>query len=331
MSKVAIIGATGNVGTFAAYAISVDPHVHEILLYGREGREAFLKGLAQDFADSFAARGTNIKVTWTTSLKDVAGSDIVVITAGTPRGPGQNRLDLALGNARVIAPMARTIGTVAPDTKIIMVTNPVDVMTCVALKYSGLKPNQVFGLGTHLDSMRFKSLIAGYFKVHVSEVHTRIIGEHGDSMVPLLSATTIGGIRISNLPAFAHLPVQDFIQSVKTSGEQIIKNKGSTVFGPGEAIATLVKTVLGDDNRILTVSAYVKSEVHGIGGVCIGVPARINKNGAFPVTIRIDESEVIAYRESVEKIRATIRQIISELENDKEIGPALKRQKKTRV
>jgi len=331
MSKVTIIGATGNVGTFAAYAVSVDPHVHEILLYGREGREAFLKGLAQDFADSFAARGTNIRVTWTTSLKDVAGSDIVVITAGTPRGPGQNRLDLALGNARIIAPMARTIGTVAPDTKIIMVTNPVDVMTCVALKYSGLKPSQVFGLGTHLDSMRLKSLIAGYFKVHVSEVHTRIIGEHGDSMVPLWSATTIGGIKISNLPAFAHLPVQDFIQSVKTSGEQIIKNKGSTVFGPGEAIATLVKTVLGDENRILTVSAYVKSEVHGIGGVCIGVPARINKNGAFPVTIRIDESEVIAYRESVEKIRATIHQIISELENDKEIGPALKRQKKTRI
>jgi len=316
MSKVTIIGATGNVGTFAAYAVSVDPHVHEILLYGREGREAFLKGLAQDFADSFAARGTNIRVSWTTSLKDAAGSDIVVITAGTPRGPGQDRLDLALGNARIIAPIARTIGTVAPDTKIIMVTNPVDVMTCVALKYSSLKPNQIFGLGTHLDSMRLKSLIAGYFKVHVSEVHTRIIGEHGDSMVPLWSATTIGGIKISNLPAFAHLPVQDFIKSVKTSGEQIIKKKG---------------TVLGDENRILTVSAYVKSEVHGIGGVCIGVPARINKNGAFPVTIRIDESEVIAYRESVEKIRATIRQIISELENDKEIGPALKRQKKIRV
>ncbi|HVP97544.1 malate dehydrogenase [Methanoregula sp.] len=331
MSKVTIIGATGNVGTFAAYAVSVDPHVHEILLYGREGREAFLKGLAQDFADSFAARGTNIRVTWTTNLKDVAGSDIVVITAGTPRGPGQNRLDLALGNARIIAPMAKTIGTIAPDTKIIMVTNPVDVMTCVALKYSGLKPNQVFGLGTHLDSMRLKALIASYFKVHVSEVHTRIIGEHGDSMVPLWSATTIGGIKISNLPAFAHLPVQDFIQSVKSSGEQIIKNKGSTVYGPGEAIATLVKTVLGDENRILTVSAYVKSEVHGIGGVCIGVPARINRNGAFPVTIRIDESEVIAYRESVEKIRATIHQIVGELENDKEIGPAPKRQKKSRV
>ncbi len=331
MAKVTIIGATGNVGMFAAYAISVDPHVHEILLYGREGREAFLKGIAQDFADSFAARGTNIKVTCTTNLKDVAGSDIVVITAGTPRGPGQDRLDLALGNARVIAPIARTIGTVAPDTKIIMVTNPVDVMTCVALKYSGLKPNQVFGLGTHLDSMRLKSLIATYFKVHVSEVHTRIIGEHGESMVPLWSATTIGGIKISNLPAFAHLPVQDFINSVKSSGEQIIKNKGSTVYGPGEAIATLVKTVLGDENRILTVSSYVKSEVHGIGGVCIGVPARINRNGAFPVTITIDESEVIAYRESGEKIRATIHQIVGQLGNEKDLDAAPKKGRKTRV
>ncbi|MGA9029740.1 MAG: malate dehydrogenase, partial [Methanoregula sp.] len=116
-----------------------------------------------------------------------------------------------------------------------------------------------------------------------------------------------------------------------SSGEQIIKNKGSTVFGPGEAIASLVKTVLGDENRILTVSSYVKSEVHGIGGVCIGVPARINKNGAFPVTIRIDESEVIAYRESVEKIRETIHKIVGQLENEKEIGPAPKRQKKSRV
>ena len=313
MSKVTIIGATGNVGMFAAYAISANPHVHEILLYGREGREALLKGITQDFIDSFAARGTNIRINWSTNLKDAAGSDIVVVTAGSPRTPGQDRLDLALGNARIIAPMAKTLGTVAPDTKIIMVTNPVDVMTCVALKYSGLKPNQVFGLGTHLDSMRLKSLIATYFKVHVSEVHTRIIGEHGDSMVPLWSATTIGGIKISNLPAFSHLPVSDFIDTVKSSGEQIIKNKGSTIYGPGEAIASLVKTVLGDENRILTVSAYVKSEVHGIGDVCIGVPARINRNGAFPVTIRIDESEVIAYRESVEKIRASTQTVFEKL------------------
>ncbi len=330
MSKVTIVGATGNVGLFASYAISANPHVREILLYGREGRETLLRGITQDFVDSFAARGTNIKINWTTNLKDAAGSDVVVISAGIPRTPGQDRLDLALGNAKVITPLAQTIGVIAPETKILVVTNPVDVMTCVALKYSGLQPSQVFGLGTHLDSMRLKSLIAAYFKVHVSEVHTRIIGEHGDSMVPLWSATTIGGIKISNLPAFAttiggikisnlpafaHLPVKEIIESVKCSGNLIIKDKGSTVYGPGEAIASLVKTVLGDENRILTVSAYIKSEVGiGEGDICIGVPARVNRSGVFPITIKIDESEVIAFRESVEKIRTITKKVLVNLE-----------------
>jgi malate dehydrogenase len=314
MAKVTIIGATGNVGMFAAHAISANPHVSEILLYGREGRESLLKGITQDLIDSFAAQGTDIETGWTTDIHDVAGSDIVVITAGVPRTAGQDRLDLALGNARIIAPLARTIGVTAPDTKILMVTNPVDIMTSVALKYSGLKPKQVFGLGTHLDSMRLKSLIAAYFKVHVSEVHTRIIGEHGDSMVPLWSATTIGGIKISNLPEFSQLPVQDIINSVKSSGQLIIQSKGSTVYGPGEAIASLVRTVLGNENRILTVSTYIRTEVHGIGDVCIGVPARLNRDGVFPITIRIDEPEVIAFRESVEKIRANTQNVLSALE-----------------
>lgn len=314
MAKVTIIGATGNVGMFAAHAISAIPHVSEILLYGRDGRESLLKGITQDLIDSFAARGTDIETSWTTNLKDVSGSDIVVVTAGEPRKAEQDRLDLALGNAKIIAPIARTIGSTAPDTKILMVTNPVDIITSVALKYSGLKPNQVFGLGTHLDSMRLKSLIAAYFRVHVSEVHTRIIGEHGDSMVPLWSATTIGGIKISNLPEFSHLPVQDIIRSVKCSGQQIIQNKGSTVYGPGEAIASLVRTVIGDENRILTVSTYIRTEVHGMGDVCIGVPARVNREGVFPITIRLDEAEVIAFRESVEKIRANTRKVIDVLE-----------------
>jgi len=314
MAKVTIIGATGNVGMFAAHAISVIPHVNEILLYGREGRESLLKGITQDLGDSFAARGTDMRVTWSTDLKDVAGSDVIVMTAGAPRTPGQDRMDLAMGNAKIIAPMSREIGKIAPETKILMVTNPVDVMTCVALKYSGLKPSQVFGLGTHLDSMRLKSLIASYFHFHVSEVHTRIIGEHGESMVPLWSATTIGGIKISNLPEFSHLPMQEIITSVKCSGQSIIQNKGSTVYGPGEAIASLVRTVLSDENRILTVSAYIKTEVHGIGDVCIGVPARINREGVFPIAIRIDESEVIAFRESAEKIRENTRTVLENLE-----------------
>jgi malate dehydrogenase len=318
MAKVTIIGATGNVGMFAAHAISAIPHVSEILLHGREGREALLNGITQDLMDSFAARGTDIRVNWTTNLNDAAGSDIVILLAGVPRKVGQDRLDLALENARIVAPIAEVIGKVAPSTKLFVVTNPVDVMTSIALRYSKLKPNQVFGLGTHLDSMRLKSLIASYFHVHVSEVHTRVIGEHGDSLVPLWSATTIGGIKISNLPEFSRLPVDDIIKAVKCSGQQIIQNKGSTVYGPGEAIASLVRTVLSDENRILTVSAFIHKEVHSIGNVCIGVPARINRDGVFPITIRLEESEVIAFRESVEKIRTSTDAVIKALESQEQ-------------
>ncbi|MBP7700234.1 MAG: malate dehydrogenase [Methanoregulaceae archaeon] len=316
MAKVTIIGATGNVGTFAAHTIAEIPYVSEILLVGRNGRENLLCGIAQDMKDAFAACGNYTELNWTTDISDTAGSDIVICAAGAARQAGQDRLDLALGNARIVASTSRLISEHAPETTLLMVTNPVDVMTSVALRYSGLEPSRVFGLGTHLDSMRLKSLIASFFKVHVSEVHTRIIGEHGESMVPLWSATTIGGIQISNLPAFSGLPVAEMVATVKTSGEAIIRNKGSTVFGPGEAIATLVQTVLGNENRILTVSAYVKSEVHDIGDVCIGVPARINREGVFPITIKIDQNEILQFQNSVEKIREITRELMRLLEKE---------------
>jgi malate dehydrogenase len=314
MAKVTIIGATGSVGSFAAHTISEIPHVSEILLIGREGREDLLTGISQDLKDSFAACGNSIELDWTTDIRESEGSDIVVCAAGIGRRPGQNRLDLALGNARLVSAISDQVGESSPDSILFMVTNPVDVMTSVALRYSGMDPTKVFGLGTHLDSMRLKALIALFFKVHVSEVHTRIIGEHGDSMVPLWSATTIGGIQISNLLAFSRLPMTEMVETVKASGESIIRNKGATVYGPGEAIATLAGTVLGNENRILTVSAYIMSEVHDIGDVCIGVPARMNRNGVFPIPIRIDEQEVVQFKASVEKIREITADIFKRLE-----------------
>lgn len=313
MATVAILGASGRIGSFAAHAISHDPHVGDILLLGREGSEDRLDGLARDLQDSFAARGSDIRIGWSVDLEDLRGSDIAICTAGIARQPGQDRLDLAMENARIVAPAAETVSRVAPEAIIFMVTNPVDVMTTVALKVSGMQPEHVFGLGTHLDSMRLKSLIAEYFRVHVSEVHTRIIGEHGESMVPLWSATTIGGIQVENLPAFSDLPKEEMISTVKSSGEQIIQKVGSTTYGPGEAIATLVHTILGNENRILTVSRYVVEDLDGTGDVCIGAPARINRHGIFPVPIRIEDNEVQAFRHSVEKIRGITRQVLDGL------------------
>lgn len=234
MAKVTIIGATGNVGMFAAHTVSEIPYVNEMLLVGKPGREDFLGGCCHDLSDSFAARGTHVRLSYSTCITDAENSDIIICTAGVPRKPGQDRNDLALENAKIVAETAETIGKCSPDAILFMVTNPVDVMTAVAMRYSGLPPQRVFGLGTHLDSMRLKSLIARYFRVHVSEVHTRIIGEHGESMVPLWSATTIGGIQIHNLPTFSGLPAREMMDTVRTSGQAIIRDKGSTIYGPGK-------------------------------------------------------------------------------------------------
>jgi malate dehydrogenase len=314
MAKVTIIGATGNVGRFAAYTVSSIPHVTDLLLLGREGRENILEGLTRDFYDSFAAKGRNLDLSWSTDYEDLQGSDIVIMSAGMPRQAGQSRNDLAFKNGLLVSEIARNVGRIAPDTIMLMVTNPVDVTTAVALRYSELEARQVFGLGTHLDSMRLKSLIASYFDVHVSEVHTRIIGEHGETMVPLWSATTIGGITVSNLPAFSDLPTAKMVEDVRTAGENIIRKIGATVYGPGEAIGTLVRTILGNESRILTVSSYIRSEVHDVGNVCIGVPARINRQGAFPVPIRIQENEIAAFRHSVETIRTVSEEVFDRIE-----------------
>ena len=136
MAKVTIIGATGQVGSYVAHAVSQFPHVKEMCLFGRPGNEQFLDGLAHDMMDSFAARGTNTVVTFGTDPKDLKGSDIIVLTSGIPRKADQTRLDLALENARIVKVYAEMVGRMAPQSLLLVVTNPVDIMTTVALKYS---------------------------------------------------------------------------------------------------------------------------------------------------------------------------------------------------
>ena len=316
MAKVTIIGATGQVGSFVAHAVSQFPHVQEMCLYGRPGNETYLDGLAHDMMDSFAARGTNTRVTFGTNPKDLGGSDIIVLTSGVPRKATQTRLDLALENARIVKQYAEQVGRMASEAILLVVTNPVDIMTAVALKYSGMMPHRVFGLGTHLDSMRLKACLAEFFNVHVSEVHTRIIGEHGDTMVPMWSATTIGGIQIDNLQGVAHVPREEMIKRVKSSGSYIIKAKGSTVYGPGDAIATLVRTIVEDENRMLTVSTQIRREVFGHEGICVSVPTRVTRGGVFPIGVKLSDEETRLFAESVKLVRETTEKVCDILDSE---------------
>ncbi|MBQ4598004.1 MAG: malate dehydrogenase [Methanocorpusculum sp.] len=316
MAKVTIIGATGQVGSYVAHAVSQFPHVREMCLFGRPGNEQFLDGLAHDMMDSFAARGTNTSVTFSTDAKDLRGSDIIVLTSGIPRKADQTRLDLALENARIVKYYAEMIGRMAPEAILLVVTNPVDIMTTVALKYSHLMPNRVFGLGTHLDSMRLKACLAEFFNVHVSEVHTRIVGEHGNSMVPMWSATTVGGISIDNLMDAGSIDREGLLDRVKNSGSYIIKSKGATVYGPGDAVASLIRTIVEDENRLLTVSCNLCREQFCYDGVCISVPARITRNGVFPVGVRMSDEELTAFAKSVMIIKDVTDEVFQVLDRE---------------
>lgn len=314
MAKVTIIGATGQVGSYIAHSVSQFPHVREMCLFGRPGNEKFLDGLAHDMMDSFAARGTNTRVSFGTNEKELRGSDIVVLTAGVPRKADQTRLDLAVENAKIVKHYAEMVGRMAPDAIFIVVTNPVDIMTCVALKYSGMMPHRVFGLGTHLDSMRLKACLAEFFNVHVSEVHTRIVGEHGDSMVPLWSATTVGGIQIDNLLGAAKVPRDEMMERVKNSGTYIIRSKGSTVFGPGDAVATLIRTIVEDENRMLTVSTQIKWDIAGNDGTCISVPTRVTRGGVFPIGVWMSDEELAAFMKSLDVVKDVTKKVYSALD-----------------
>jgi len=317
MAKVTLIGATGQVGTYVAHAVSQFPHVSEMCLFGRPGKEIYLDGLAHDLIDSFAARGIDTKMTFGTRPEDLHGSDIIILSAGIPRKADQTRLDLALENARIVKVYAEMVGRYAPNSLLLVVTNPVDIMTSIALKYSGMGHHRVFGLGTHLDSMRLKSRLASLFNVHVSEVHTRIVGEHGDSMVPLWSATTVGGIQIDKLIGFPEVNREELIKEVKGSGSYIIKAKGATVYGPGDAIASLVRTIVENENRLLTVSTELvwDSSVHE--GICIGIPAKIANNGAFAVDIQMSPEEAEAFSRSVKIVQEITENVCQIL--DKEV------------
>ncbi|CAB3290265.1 L-2-hydroxycarboxylate dehydrogenase (NAD(P)(+)) [Methanocaldococcus lauensis] len=303
--KATIIGASGRVGSATALLLAKEPFMKDLVLIGREHSLNKLEGLKRDIYDALAGTRSdaNIYVGSDNDLKIIDESDIVIITSGVPRKEGMSRIDLTKVNAKIVGKYAKKISEIC-DTKIFVITNPVDVMTYKALIDSKFDRSQVFGLGTHLDSLRFKVAIAKFFGVHIDEVRTRIIGEHGDSMVPLLSATSVGGIPIDKFERFKELPIDKIIEDVKTKGEQIIRLKGGSEFGPAAAILNVVRCIVNNEKRLLTLSAYVDGEFDGIKDLCIGIPVKIGKNGVEEVVaIELSEDELIAFKKSAEIIK----------------------------
>lgn len=315
MVKVSILGSTGIIGKNVAFTLAREDTVDEIVMFSRPESLNKAKGETYDMYDALAARDIDCKLTPSSDFKDIEDSHIVLIAAGIHREKGMNRLDLAVPNAKIVSCYSKKIAEYSPDSIILVATNPVDVMTTVALKSSGFKKSKVIGVGNHLDSLRLKNYFSRQIDINSSEVHTRVIGEHGDHMVPLLSSTTIGGIPLKYFVEYVNLDITGLVNQLRNAGNTIISKKGATEYGPAFAISNLISTMITDTHRVLTVSSYLDGEIERVEDVSLGVPAVITKKGvAMIVPIHMNDIERREFLEAAKTVRQATEEVFEKLE-----------------
>ena len=309
-SKIAVIGA-GSVGATIAYACMMRGVAKSIALYDTNAAKVEAEVLDLNHGLQFVPMAT---LEGSSDLAVCADADVVVVTAGAKQKPGQSRVELASANAAICRDLVPKILAVAPRAILLLVTNPVDVITYVTLKVSGLPRERVLGSGTVLDSSRFRFLIARRLRVAVQNVHAYIAGEHGDSEIPLWSSAQVGNVPLHAWAVAGHgrLTVRDrteIFQDVKTAAQQIIAGKGATNYAIGLASARILEAILYDENRVLPVSSLV-SGYHGIDDVCLSVPCIVSRAGVGPVLeVPLNEAEIAGLRNSAEAIRGVIRSV----------------------
>jgi malate dehydrogenase len=309
--KVSVIGASGRVGKAAAFCLAEEDLVNKLVLISRERSLGQIEGEALDMSDALAAKDIRVSITSSCNWEDTKDSDIVVISAGIPRTADMNRVDLAIPNARIIAQYSKMIAKSAPASIILVITNPVDIMTYVAYKASGFPRNRVIGLGNHLDSLRLKNLVAEHFNVHVREVHTRIIGEHGDHMVPLLSSSSIGGILMKYYDEYDTFDLERITEKVKSAGTYVIGKKGATEYGPAFAISNIIKTILRDEKKIPTLTTYLDREIEGVKDVCLGVPVKLGRNGVEQIiSLKMNNVETRGFLDAAKIIKKATDEVM---------------------
>lgn len=302
--KIAILGA-GNVGATCAYTFAVAGTCSEIVLIDINKEKA--KGEAMDIRQGVSF-SHNIEVMDGT-YDDAQGADIVVITLGLARKPGQTRIDLAQANVNIIRDVMPKVAKAAPNAIYIVVSNPVDIITYAILKCTDLKPSQVIGSGTALDTSRLRSSVASHLGISPTSVHGYVFGEHGDtSMIPW-SLTNIAGSPMEEYCAeqdHAELDEDEIIEEVRRAGSEVIKRKGATFYAIASTINKLCDDVLRDSNNIRTVS-FLMTGKYGISDVCLSLPAVIGGKGIIKeIFPNMTEPEVAKLRASADALKEVI-------------------------
>ena len=301
---ISIIGA-GKVGSAAAFDI-LRHRVSDVVLIDVDGNLA--QGEALDMMQAAPAIEFDGKIKGTSDFREMEGSEIVIVVAGQGRKPGMSRIDLMNTNAKIVRSIVKEIVKYAPRCKLMLVTNPVDVMTYIAYRESGFERNRVFGMGNILDTLRFRSHIAMELNVSKEDVRALVVGEHGDSMVPLVECASVSGIPLRCL--LEEKRIEQIISLTTTSGSDVIKLKGSTTYAPATVIAIMVDAILRGRNRVMSVSTYLQGE-YGFSDVSVGVPVILGKNGIERVLELELKSET---RLKLEKSVSIVKEAILELE-----------------
>lgn len=309
--KITIVGA-GAVGATTAYTIMLSGLVSEIVLIDKNHKIAEGNALDMNHGISFVSP---VKII-SGDYPDIVGSDMVIITAGASQEPGEKRTDLLKRNAKITESIVENVLKYChDDTIIMMVTNPVDILTYVAYKISGFSRKHIIGSGTVLDTARLKYLLGEHTNIDVRNVHTYIIGEHGDSEVAAWSTTTVAGMSVSEFCESSevcdscNVCTQCFYETVKNSAYEIIEKKRATYYAIALAVKRIVECIIGNEKSILTVSSMLDGQ-YGINDMCLAVPTIVTSEGAEKIIeIPLNYEEILGLQQSAEKLKTLAREI----------------------
>jgi len=310
MKKVSLIGA-GNVGATTALLLAQKELVDEVILV--DVIEGLAEGKALDISQSGPVEGFNTNVVGSSDYSKISDSDLVIVTAGLSRKPGMSRLDLLHKNAEIIKEITLNIVKYAPNSIIIMVTNPVDVMTYYTWQISGFSSQKVLGQAGVLDTARFCYFIAQELKISTKNISAIILGGHGDSMMPLPRYTSISGISITEL--MDENIINRLCARARKGGGEIVEllKTGSAFYAPAASTVQMAESILKDKKQILPCSVYLEGQ-YGISDIYIGVPTRLGANGVEEIIeLKLTESELTELQNSAKIYKQSIQELLTSL------------------
>ena len=303
MRKITVVGA-GNVGATCAQRLAELELAREVVLV--DVVDGIPQGKALDQWESAPVEGFDSRVTGSTDYAAAEGSDLFIVTAGVARKPGMSRDDLLRTNAGIVRSVSAEIARVAPNSIIIVVSNPLDVMSYVAMKTTGFPRERVLGMAGVLDTARFRSFIAMELDVSVEDIQALVLGGHGDTMVPLISYTSVSGIPLTQLLSADR--IESLVQRTRNGGAEIVSllKTGSAYYAPSSAAVQMAVAIAKDKNRILPCAAYLEGE-YGQKGIFFGVPCKLGEGGLKSVIeVELTDAESAELAKSAESVRSTM-------------------------